>query len=89
MLGLLLTSRYKMVCISSCYCLDSMVIESQWGRDFPHQTRQNLGDKPSSYTNRTGSVTVVKQLARSLYHPSPSNTEVKEKVELYTYPSFL
>jgi hypothetical protein len=49
------------------YRLDSMGIESQWWRDFPH---------PASYTMGIRSFPGVKRLGRSVDHPSLSSTEV-------------
>jgi len=43
------------------------------------------GAYPASYTMSTGSFLGVKQPGPGVDHPSPSNAEVKEIVELYLY----
>ena len=42
---------------------------------------------PASYTMVTGSFPGVKRPGRGVYHPTPSNAEVKGRVELYLYSS--
>ena len=41
---------------------------------------------PTSYTMGTGSFQGVKRPGRGVDHPSPSSTDVKERVELYLFP---
>ena len=49
----------------------------------PHPS--SLGAHSASYTMSTGSFPGVKLQARGVDNPPPSNTEVKERVELYIY----
>jgi hypothetical protein len=69
------------------YGLDGPGIESRWeGFSAPVQT--GPGAHPASYTMGTGSFRgggSVRGLALS--HPPPSRAEVKERVELYLYPT--
>ena len=67
------------------YGLDGPAIESHWGSeifcprpDFPRAD-------PASYAMSTGSFLGLKRPGRGVVHPSPSNTEVKTRVELYLY----
>jgi len=43
----------------------------------------------ASNTMNTGSFPGVKRPGRSVNYPSPSNTEIKERVELYLYFYFV
>jgi len=54
------------------------------GGDFPHH-QTVPGAHPAACTMGTGSFDGVKRLGRGVGHPSPSNSEVKERVELYLY----
>jgi hypothetical protein len=66
------------------YGLDGPGIESQWGPDFPHQSRPVLGTTlPPIQWYRV--IPGVKQPGRGIDHPPPYSAEVKEKVELYLY----
>jgi hypothetical protein len=70
---------------ATSYGLDGRGIESQWGRDFPHPPRPDLGPHPASYTMGTRSFPGVKQPGRDVDHPPPSSAEAKERLELYLY----
>jgi len=77
--------RDSSVSIVTCYGLDGLGIESQWGRDFLHPSRLALGAHPASCTMGTGSFPGVKRRGCGVDHPPPSSAEVKERVELYLY----
>jgi len=70
------------VSLVTCYGLDSLGSESQWGRDFPHLSRPALGPTRPPKQWVLGLSWVVKWLAHSIEHPPPSSAEVKEGVEL-------
>ena len=72
--------RDSSVGIGTSYRLDGPRIESWWGWDFPHPSRQAL---PASYTMGTGSFLGIKRPGRGIDHPPTSSAEVKERVELY------
>ena len=44
-----------------------------------------LGAHPASYTMGTGSFPGVSRPGSGVDHPTPSSTDVKERVELYLY----
>jgi len=48
--------RDSAVGIAICYGMDGLEIESRWGRDFPHPSRQDLRAHPASYKMVTGSL---------------------------------
>jgi hypothetical protein len=78
--------RDNSVGIATRYGLDGPVIDTRWGRDFPHPSIQTgPGAHPASYTMGTGSFLGVKQPGRGVDHPPPSNSGVREGVELYLY----
>jgi len=77
---LIFMGRNSSVSIATLYGLDGRGINSRWGRDFPHLSRPALGDDPASYTMCTGSFLGVKTLGHDVDHPTPSSTEVKERV---------
>jgi hypothetical protein len=60
----------SVVGISIRYGLEGPGIESQWGRNFPHQSR------PASYTRDTGSFSGVKLQGRGVDHPVSPRNEV-------------
>jgi len=67
--------------IATRYGLDCPGIESRGGEIF-----RTCPDQPwGSYTVGTGSFPGVKRPGRSVDHPPPSSTEVKERVELYLF----
>jgi len=55
------------------------------GSRFSAPVQTGSGAHLASYTIDTGSFRGVKRPGRSVDHPLPSNTEVKERVELYLY----
>jgi hypothetical protein len=77
--------RDSSVGIATHYELDGPGIEFPWGRDFPHQSRPELGptDHPIPWVSVISRG--VKQSGRGADHPSLSRAEVKERVELYLY----
>jgi hypothetical protein len=76
--------RDSIVSIATHYGLDGPEIESRWGRNFLHMSRQALG--PSLlYNGYWVSFPQVKRPRHGINYPLPSSTEVKERVELYLY----
>jgi hypothetical protein len=76
--------RDTSVVIATRYGVDRLGIESQLGRDFPHSARQALGptQPPTQWVPCFPGCTA----SRAWRWPStPSNAEVKERVELYLY----
>jgi hypothetical protein len=64
--------------------LDGPGIESRWRRDFPHMSRPVLG--PSQLPINGYRVFPGGKVAGAwCWPPTPSSTEVKERVELYLY----
>ena len=57
------------------------------GERFSTHIQTGPGAHPVSYTMGTGSFPGVKRLRRGVDHPPPCSIEVKERVELYLYPS--
>jgi len=71
--------------IATRYGLDGPMIESWWGRDFPHPSRPALGT-PSLLYN--GYLVFPGGKERGVDYPTPSTADVKERVELYLcFPS--
>jgi len=81
------------VSTATCYRLDSLGTESQWGVKFFASIQTRPGAHSASYTVGTGSFPGAKQPGHGINHPSPSSTEVKERADLYLYspcrPSWL
>jgi len=75
---------YIYIYIVNCYRLDSLGIESHWGRDFLHLSRLALGPTQLPIQWVLG-LPGVKPLGCGADHPPPSSAEVKERVELYLY----
>ena len=70
--------------IATHYRLDGPGIKYQWQQDFPHLSRQAVG--PPSLPYNGYRVFSGRQAAgRSFNHPTPSNAEAKERIELYFY----
>ena len=63
--------------------LEGLRIESQWGRDFLHPLRHSLGPLSLLYSGCRLSFPGVKRPGRAVNDPSPSSTEVEERVKLY------
>ena len=61
--------------------MDGPGIESWWGQDFPHTSRPAL----EHTTIGTESFQGVKLPGRGVGHPTSSNAEVKQSVELQIY----
>ena len=55
------------------------------GARFSAPVQTGPGAYPASYTMGTGSFPGVTRLGRGVDHPTPSSTEVKERLELYLY----
>ena len=68
------------------YGLDGPGIESRWGARFSAPLQAVPEAHPSSCTMGTGSSPGLKGPGRGVHHPSPSSTEVKERVELTSTP---
>ena len=73
------------VVIATRYGMGGPGIKSRWGAKFYAPAQTGPGAHPASYTMGTGSFPGVKRPGRGFYHPPPSSTEVKERVELYLY----
>ena len=58
----------------------------RWGARFSAPVQIGRGAHPASYTMGTGSFPGVKRPGRGVDHPSPSSTEVKERIELFLFP---
>jgi len=76
--------RDNSVGIATRYVLGGRKIESRWMRDFPHQSKKALGPAHSPTKRIPVSLSVVKQPGRGLDLLPTSNTEIKERVLLYT-----
>ena len=70
--------------IATRYGLDGPGIESRYGRDFPYPSRPAPGTTQSLIQWVPGLLPRGKA-ARAWQPPTPSSTEVKERVELYLY----
>ena len=79
--------RDSLVCIATRYGLDSPWIESQLGQDFPHPSWPALGPTQPLYIGYRAFL-VGKAAAAWRWPPTPSITEVKERVELYLYSPY-
>ena len=75
--------RDSSVGIATRYGIDGPGIESRWKRDFPHSSRPALGPTQPPTQWYRDSVPRVKRPRRGINHPPATNTEVKERVELY------
>jgi hypothetical protein len=69
------------------YRLDGPGIESWCKRHFLQSIHTRPGAHPASYTMSTRSFPGVKQPGCGIDHPTPSNTGVKERLQLYLYPT--
>jgi hypothetical protein len=63
--------------------LDDPEIESSWRRDFPDPSRSTLGPTHPSIQWITGPFLEINRTVRSVYYPTPSSAEVKERVQLH------
>ena len=70
----------SIVGLATCYRLDGLGLESQWGARLSTNIQTGPVAHPASYTMGTGSFPGVKQPWRG-DHPPPSSAEVKERVE--------
>ena len=71
--------RDSAVGLATCYGVGGLGIESQWGRDIPHPSRQAPG--PTQPPTQVVYLPGVKRRRR--WHPLPYSADVKERVELY------
>jgi hypothetical protein len=78
-------SRDTVVGIATWYAMDRPEIESRWRRDFPHPPKPALGPTQPPVWWAPDLFPEGKRPGRGVNHPSPSSTDVKEKVELYLY----
>jgi len=85
-LGQLLLGPGGSVSIATHYRLDSLGIESQWGR-FSTSVQTGPGVHPASCTLGTRSLLAGKQLGHCVDHPPLSSAKVKEREELYLHSS--
>jgi len=73
--------------------LNSLGIESWWGRDFLHMSKKALGPTQPPAQWEPILFPAVKRLGRRDDHPPPSSADVKDSVELCLYspsgPSWL
>ena len=65
------------------YGLDGPGIESRLGARFSAPVQTGPGAHPASYIVSNGSFPRLKRPGRGVDHPSPSSSEVKDRVELY------
>jgi hypothetical protein len=77
--------RYSSVVIATHYGLDGRGIESEWGLDFSHLSRQVLGPTQPPIQWVPDLSRGVKWPGRGVDHPPPYSAEVIERVELYIY----
>jgi hypothetical protein len=77
------TSRDSAVGIATRYGPDGPGIESRWKRDLLYPSRPAPDPSTLLYIEYRASLPEVKRPGRGCTHPIPSNTEVKERVELY------
>ena len=85
-LSLSYVGRDSSVAIATRYRLDDPGIESRYRRYFPHLSRPVLGPTQPPIQLYLASFPVVKRSGRGVDHPSPSSTEVKEKVIFIGFP---
>jgi hypothetical protein len=71
--------------IATRYGPDGPRIEPRWGAKLSTPVRIGRGAHPASCTMGTGSFPGVKRSERGVDHPTPSQAEVKERVDLYLY----
>jgi hypothetical protein len=67
--------------------LDGLAIESRWGRNFSAPVHSRPGGPPSLLYNGYRVFTGVKAAGAWCWPSTPSNAQVKERVQLYLYSS--
>jgi hypothetical protein len=77
--------RDSVVSIGACYGTDGPGIESRWGRNIPHPSRQTLVPNQPPVQWAPGVFPRIKRSGRGAEHPIPSGAEVKERVDLNHY----
>ena len=75
--------RDSSVGIATRYGLDGPWIDSWWGQYFPHPSKQALGPTQPPIQWVPGLIPGGKAAGAWRWPPTPSNAEVKERVELY------
>jgi hypothetical protein len=74
----------KVLGIATCYGLSGPLIESQWGRDFPHRPDRPCGPPILLYSGYCV-IPGDKAAGEWRWPATPSSAEVKEGVKLYLY----
>jgi len=77
--------RDSLVSIVMCNWLDSLGIESRWGRDFLHLSRPVLWPTQPPMQYIPGLFRGVKRPGHGVDRPPSSSADAKERVELYIY----
>ena len=77
--------RYNVVGVVASYGLDVLGFESRVGQDFPYPSREALGSTQLSVEWVADHFPEVKTAWAWSWPPTPSNAEVKDRVELYLY----
>ena len=80
----IIVSQDSVVNIATCYRVDSLGIESWWGRGFPHLSRLSLRPTQAPIQWLLGHSLGVNWPEYGVNHLPSSNTSVKER-ELYLY----
>jgi hypothetical protein len=75
--------------IATSYDLDGRGVQSRRGSDFPHPSRSALGPPRLPYSGYLVTFPGVKLLGLDVDHPTRTNAEVKERVEVYLYNHIL
>jgi hypothetical protein len=73
--------------IATCSGLDSLRTKSQWGGILSTSIHTDPGAHPGSVQQVPFYSPVYKRPGRWCLPPTPSSTEVKERIELYLYSS--
>jgi hypothetical protein len=73
------------VVIATRYGLHGPGIEARWGPHFPHPSGEVLGPTQPPVKLVPGVFPGLRRAGRGVDHPSPSTTDVKERVQIYFY----
>jgi hypothetical protein len=63
--------RDSVVGVATCYGLDGPGTESRWGRDFPQQSRPDLGRHLAPYTKGIWLFSVIRRPGCGVNYPAP------------------